>query len=73
MGLKWLVLVSGPLYLTGLLLSEDQRANIIKKTCIQKIGLQSIDINKYFTLNSAHNWEDIYSQLSNQQTFDNHN
>ena len=39
MGLKWLVFLIGPMYLIGMWLSEDQRANIIK-TCLKEITLR---------------------------------
>ena len=40
MGLEELVSLMGPLYLIGMWLCEDQRANIIKDTCLKNIGLR---------------------------------
>jgi hypothetical protein len=70
MGLKWLVFLTGPLYLFGVWFGEYQRANIIETRDSKK--LDYILKNK---LNSEYNWEDLCIQVRNQQTytFNNHN
>ena len=38
MGLKWLVFLIGPLDLVGKWFGEDQRANVMKDTCLKEVG-----------------------------------
>ena len=75
MGLKWLVFLIRPLYLIGMWLGEDQRANIIKTTFLKEIGLRLQNINNYSTLNSEHNFGGLVYPFkkSTNMHFDNHN
>jgi hypothetical protein len=40
MGLHWLVFLIGPVNLIDMWFGEDQRANIIKHTCLKEIALR---------------------------------
>ena len=62
------------LCLIGVLLHEDKRTNTIK-TCVSRDWTVPSDFIYYSTLNSEHNWENLYIQLRNKHTCtsNNHN
>jgi hypothetical protein len=60
MGIKWLVNLFGSWGSTGMWFSEDQGENTIKTHMFKRDWTTFININKYFTLNSEHNWGNTY-------------
>ena len=46
--LKWLAFLIELLYLVAMWFGEDQRANIIKRTCLKEIELMPLYTNEYY-------------------------
>ena len=75
MGLKWVVFLIEPLDLIWYVVRWGSKSKHYKDICLKEIGLCLQILITYSTLNSEHDWEDLYIQLRNQQTCisDNHN
>ena len=61
-GVIRLLFLIGHLYVFGVWLGDNQRANILSYM-FKRDWTTSSGFMKYSTLNSEHNWRDIYSRL----------
>ena len=68
MGLKWFVVLIGPLHLIGMWFGDDRRAHAMRTYMFERDWTTSSNISNYAAVSNEHNWEDLRIRLRNQQT-----